>query len=499
MNVLNLVDQDEISFAPGDSETKEGDKEFLFITRPRAKINTQLSYNYKKVYAYGVDTFHGKLVLRNPYKSFDFLNELKVLVKKIDFYYSDVEIIKSDQYAHKAISGRFFQFYENEQTIAAGALNCYEIAKKIIEVNEIDHVITREVRDANKIGVMLACWELGIPFHTLEPTGVSGGFFLKSYLHENNELIERFSSLTGNGKLFTIRNFHDGEDFLFDTFSKSSSLFETTRIWHQKKMNRFWSETTSILCKNFLKIISKPVASILCYARLKRSGVIPFHKKNLFAVLIADIGIPFFVIRGKLRAIIGRILSRLTSTQGNLAPPFLIPLHYFPESTTISGKSWRNVKSEVDLFSDEDFQKWIGSSHILLCEHPAYLNFGDRSNVFFKRILRTIPTVQIDKWSGGVDLGSRPQAVISIAGSVLFEAAKERIPAYMVKFSPLLFVDGIKQVADLFSPTIDRDLHFNRKRGITPEHYERVCAENALRREQISYDVIIHCIKFGCD
>lgn len=125
---------------------------------------------------------------------------------------------------------------------------------------------------------------------------------------------------------------------------------------------------------------------------------------------------------------------------------YFFPLHYQPEATTLVCAN----KYEKQLFAIDQLAKSIPLDHVLyIKEHYVYL--GHKKNAFYKEILKYPNVKLISPHASTHDLISNCKAVITLTGTVGFEALILGKPVYVLGNVFYDFLPGVVKIQDVFS------------------------------------------------
>lgn len=123
-----------------------------------------------------------------------------------------------------------------------------------------------------------------------------------------------------------------------------------------------------------------------------------------------------------------------------------MPLHLIPESTTFSvAPFWINELTIIEALSKSLPAGW----YLYVKEHQAML--GERGEEFYKKVKR-IPNVKFVQYNYYKDPKpwiEKAEAVVSITGTAVYEAALLGIPGFLLGNTPFGIIKGITRVKNI--------------------------------------------------
>lgn len=402
-------------------------------------------------------------------------------------------VLSSDQYAHVRYSGRFYQNAYGRNYLKNSFGVAYELCRKVIDDNPPSLVYSYGVRDVNKIGALCAFLANDIEVVELSPTNVSALKLAKKISRRNKEIINSYYgvSLGEAKKVFSCeeRAPEKETDKLILTwglaeFSKNHSLIhkeENCGFQDTRKQHHFKHGINNRLVLKNLKVLLRSIveATVLFPKNVIKSLLvsdcnIPYHEKNRAHRIKKITRKQVWGLLRRLKATRNSIFS-LISTHDNIPHKYIVALHYFPESTTISGLAWRGVKHEADLLAQPDLKKILDNENTCLIEHPVYLKNGERAGYFWSKI-KEQGYSSILKYSKGIDVSALNDKILfTISGSVALEMAASGGRSYIAKNSPLLLVERVGHIVEFVSDDKWEIVYPDGK--ISPEQYISVIKE----------------------
>jgi len=429
-------------------------------------------------------------------------NHVISILKKAQWPQSLEEVLASDQYYHWKTSGRFYQKHYNRDYLINSFLSAYELMLLALETYNITCVYAYVIRDVNKIGAICACLERDIPVMDLVSTNVYGASFLRvlersrtkngvfyKYIgRESDEpivLFSNFETYTQNGKaiIWKLGSLPTTNELHKNYKSKESTILNHNRKIHKEKNSL---DTKRIIKTNLLLIARYLLFNIPIRIPLETTKVlllgswqIPLHRKNKRHFIQAYLLKHLFHLICSIRSTLScfHVLLKTNKQIGSFS--YIVPLHYFPESSTLGGLSWHNCKNELALFAEPKVKDNLLNNETIFVEHPVYLEKGERPSYFWKQ-LRQFGYRHLVKSSRGVNLDGLGDAkIITISGSIALEAASNYITTFVAKNTHLLLIDNVYHISDLIGSE-DWTLQIE-GRKLLPQEYFKISMNFGLK------------------
>lgn len=423
------------------------------------------------------------------------------------------EILATQQNAHRKLSGRLYQ----EKTFECKAINSFglthDMCEAVIKAENVDLAYTYAVKDPAKIGAVCAFLKNDIEVVESIPTNVSdnrlkkiitcGAVGLQSTYcgHYNSsisplfECVERGSECSENGAtkmvdwrlckpaILHLKKSSDGE-------RSSGSRFDETRRYHyqEHRTNEPLAVKNSIRLGKRFMIESRVLSAELFGFLFDRDYVRPSREKSRLQRLFKRLVKAWWFLSCDLKSISDSLAVSLVKER-KIRAETVVALHYFPESSTIGGLSWRGIKNEVDLFRQREIQDIFATCETCFVEHPVYLKLGQRPKYFWQ-CLRRAGYKNFVKRSRGLDIENLAcSRVVTISGTCALEMAFYRTPAFVTKNTNLLLVEGVDHISTLLG---DREWKINYGTAkIAPSAYVALLNHYGIRSPQSEIDFII--------
>lgn len=439
----------------------------------------------------------------NPFTN-DYLTEPELIniIEAAKWPQSLSEIFGSDQYAHTSVSGRFYQSDYSQTYLSNCFAITYSLTKHAIGCVKPRVAYTSEINDVNKVGALCALLIAGIPIVVPELVNVRDLVLLKVIRRKDNHISNVFY---GQDEAMPFELFRNSESkvgnkiyinwdlygCMKDTGLSETSSQDITRVMRATQYER--RGTTEKInaayemrrfANNFKMLLRSVFAIPKILAKARCNFVIPLHKKNSMHYLQSVFVQQVYSIVCRYRSIRDRLLLQWHALLGakHCSRRILLCLHYFPESSTIGGISWRNIKHELAFLAIPEVQHYLHPGDVTVVEHPAYLMNGERPRLFWRRLTKLGYRNQVRR-SLGVDLSNiSEEQIITITGSIALEAALLGKESVIVKNSQLLNVQNIKHISDVLDI---RDFEVRCRKKISANKYLHICQAYALSADKI--------------
>lgn len=470
-------------------------------------VNTRPYYSVEEIRSNHPNVFSGFYGWENLYgESADVFScdrgdeeKAKDILEQVGWPQTLEEVLRSDQYAHWRISGRLYQKIYTRDYLVNSFLAGYQLALKAIKENDPVYAYFFVVRDVNKIGSICACLEKNVPVAEFAASNVYGRSFLKTVNNESQGVVSEYIGL----KEGSAHSFLEITEHLVGVKNKKVHRLTTLNVKHNSRSERSDNASIDIMARNraehnkshgldltgvwksHIKTVIKLVLRLMktlvnglgraqfpeipMHYRNKKDAWKSYALKNIWAV--------------------SRIARSIRLNIGLLAPnkhafakkKFVVTLHYFPESSTISGVSWRGCKNEVELFSEPEVRNVFPPGQTVFIEHPVNLLKGERTYLFWRR-LKKLGYHYFVKSSNGINLEEIDErTIVTIAGTIAIEAANKSIPVVVVKNTQLIAIDGIYRISEYVEDAEEGLIVKGEK--IKPEEYVQLSLKYGLKSE----------------